>query len=114
MQTRRNSFILNCSGKSAHVSASTPEVEALSEVPIVDVTIAYDCPHMMECFILVFHNALSVSSMEHNMIPPFILREAGIKVSDAPKIHVKNLTLNDQQVCVLCRCYKGMLRQLIV
>jgi hypothetical protein len=29
-------------------STSYPEVEALSEVPIVDVAIAYDCPHMME------------------------------------------------------------------
>ena len=59
----RNSFILNRSGKSAHVSAFTPEVKALSEVPIVDVAIAYDCPHSDQCYILVFHNALSVPSM---------------------------------------------------
>lgn len=94
----RNSFILNRSGKVAHVSAFTPEVKALSEVPIVDVAIAYDCPHSDQCYILVFHNALSVPSMEHNLIPPFILREAGIIVSDAPKIHVKNPTVNDHSL----------------
>jgi len=88
----RNSFILNRSGKSAHVSAFTPEVKALSEVPIVDVAIAYDCPHSDQCYILVFHNVLSVPSMEHNLIPPFILREeAGIIVSDAPPVNDHSL-----------------------
>ena len=45
-------------------SASYTEVEALSEVPIVDVGIAYDCPYTMECFILVFDNALSVPRIQ--------------------------------------------------
>jgi hypothetical protein len=28
--------------------------------------------------------------MEHNLVPPFLLREAGLKVNDIPKIHVKD------------------------
>ena len=32
-------------------------------------------------------NALYVPSMEHNLIPPFILREAVLVLNDTPKIH---------------------------
>jgi hypothetical protein len=33
-----------------------------------------------------------VPSMQNNLIPPFMMREAGIKVSDTPKIQVQNPT----------------------
>ena len=32
-------------------------------------------------------NALCVPSMEHNLIPPCILREVGLILNDTPKIH---------------------------
>lgn len=64
----------------------------------MDVAIAYDCLFTNECYILVFHNALSVPSMEHNLILPFIMREAGIQGNEAPKIHVDNPTVNDHSL----------------
>ena len=36
---------------------------------------------------LVVRNALCVPSMEHNFIPPFILREVGLVMYDTPNIH---------------------------
>ena len=36
--------------------------------------------------------------MTHSLIPPFILREAGIEVNNTAKIHVPNLTVEDQLV----------------
>ena len=36
---------------------------------------------------LVARNALFVESMDHNLIPPFLLREAGLKVEDPAKIN---------------------------
>ena len=39
---------------------------------------------------LVIRNALYVPEMKNNLIPPFIIREAGMQVLDTPKIHTKD------------------------
>ena len=39
------------------------------------------------------HKALHVLSMEHNLILPFIIREAGVTVADTPKIHATSPTV---------------------
>ena len=36
--------------------------------------------------------------MKHNLIPPFILREAGVQVRDTPKIHVDDPTVSDHAI----------------
>lgn len=36
--------------------------------------------------------------MNNNLIPPFILREAGLKVNDVPKIHVQSQTVSDHAI----------------
>jgi hypothetical protein len=89
----RHARILHDSGKTAEVSPFTPAYEALQSVPIVDAAIAYDCPFTDKTFILVCTNALSIPTMSHNLIPPFILREAGITVNDVPKIQVDTPSL---------------------
>eukprot|EP00957_Ditylum_brightwellii_P192484 14655004-Ditylum_brightwellii.AAC.1 len=33
--------------------------------------------------------------MDHNLIPPFMLREVEIAVNETPKIHKENPTVND-------------------
>ena len=85
----RHAFILNLSGKTAQVSPFTPEYDSMKEVPIVDAAVAYDCPITLKSYVLVFHNPLSVPSMEQNLVPPFIMREAGLEAHDIPKIQVK-------------------------
>ena len=47
----------------------------------------YRCPFSGTEYLLIILNALHVPTMSHNLIPPFILREAGVKVNDKPKIH---------------------------
>ena len=41
---------------------------------------------------------LYVPKIENNLIPPFILREAGIEVNDALKIQVDNPTEKDHSI----------------
>ena len=53
----------------------------------MDAVIAYDCTQSGQTYLLVVRNALCVPSMEHNFIPPFIIREAGLVLHDTPKIH---------------------------
>ena len=94
----RHDYILNSSGRTSQVIPFTPEYESLQEVPIVDATVAYDYPITNKYFILVFHNDLSVLSMEHNLVPPLIWRESGLEVNDTPKIQVKDPTIHDQSI----------------
>ena len=49
-------------------------------------------------YILVLRNALHVPSMKNNLIPPFVMREAGIKVNDTPKIQTSNPTEEDHSI----------------
>ena len=78
-------YILNYTGRTAEVSPFTFSYYALKNVPIVDVIIAYNCPLSGNTYVLVCHNALFVSSMTHNFIPLFILRETNIVVNEVPK-----------------------------
>eukprot|EP00957_Ditylum_brightwellii_P128393 9792090-Ditylum_brightwellii.AAC.1 len=57
------------------------------KVKLVDAALKYDCPHQDKSYLLLVRNTLHVPSMDHNLIPPFMLREAGITVNDTPKIH---------------------------
>ena len=57
-------------------------------VPIFDAAVAYDYPWSQSTYILITRNILSVPSMDHNLIPPFILREAGLTVNDTYMIHL--------------------------
>jgi hypothetical protein len=36
--------------------------------------------------------------MDHNLAPPFLLREAGVDVDDIPKIHVKNPNVSHHSI----------------
>ena len=93
----KNTMVLNTTGRSAIVRAFSPE-HAPIEVAIVDAAIVYDCPYGGQTHIIICLNALHVPSMEHNLVPPFIMREAGITVNDVPKIHTKDPGTEDHSI----------------
>ena len=84
-----SAYIIAESGDSAEVNAFSPDYPTRT-IPIVDAALQYESPHDGKTYILVIRNALYVPSMKNNLIPPFILREAGIEVNDVPKIHTKD------------------------
>ena len=57
------------------------------KIPIIDAVITYDCPDTTKVWLLTVYNVLFVESMNHNLIPPFILREDDMEVNDRAKIH---------------------------
>ena len=93
-----NCLIIEWSGRTAVVNPFTPDYDALPEVPIVDAAVMYECPTSGKESILLVRNALHVPAMEQNLIPPFVMREAGIVVNDTPKIHVKDPTIEDHSL----------------
>ena len=71
-----NAYVISDTGRVADVNPFTPDYKSML-IPIVDAV-----------YILVIRNALHVPSMKNNRLPPFVLREAGIRVKDTPKISV--------------------------
>ena len=87
--------ILEDTGQKADVNPFTPDYNALEKVPIVHAAVMYECPYSGKEHLLVLRDALYVKSMSNNLIPPFLLREAGVVVNDVPKIHVQDPTDKD-------------------
>ena len=83
----KQATVISTSNTFAEVRPFSDDCNRLTEVPIVDAAVAYDCPKSMRTYLLIVRNALHVPSMDHNLIPPFIMREAGHQVNDVPRIH---------------------------
>ena len=77
-----------------------PTIGLATQVPIVDAALAYDCPYSDKTFILVAKNVLYVKSLDHHLIPPFIMRESGVTVNDIPKIHIKEPSNEDHSIII--------------
>ena len=71
-------------GKTCEVEPFDPSIGTAKEVPVVDAALAYDCPYTGKTFILILRNTLYIKSLEHNLIPPFLLHKAGLKVNECP------------------------------
>ena len=87
----RNPYILSKIGETVDVAPFTPDYKPIS-VELVDAALKYECPYSGEVKILIIRRGLHVRSMAHNLLPPFMLREAGIKINEIPKIHVTSPT----------------------
>jgi len=94
----RNTIFLSKTGKTAQLRPFDPSLRVLHEVPIVDVAIAYDCPYTLKMYILVCTNALYAPTMSTNLIPPFIIREAGVTLSDVPNKHMQDPSVEDHSM----------------
>jgi hypothetical protein len=93
----RHAYVISDTGKIADVSPFTPDYKSM-EIPIVDAAVQYEEPYDGKQYILVIRNALHVPSMRNNLLPPFILRQAGIEVNDVPKIHTNEPTKSTHSV----------------
>ena len=87
----KNCFIFVNSRTTCEVALFSPNIEPMS-LPIVDAVIVYDCPYSTELYLLMICNALYVKEMVHNLIPPFLLREANVIVDKCPKFYARNVT----------------------
>ena len=67
-------------------------------VRIVDASVLYECPYKGTSHILVIRNCLHVPTMSNNLIPPFVMREAGVVVNDKPKIHSVDAGVEDHSI----------------
>ena len=94
----KHCWVISRSKQSVDVSAFSDDVKGLQNVPIVDSLLSYDCKRTMKTYLLVVCNALYIKSMSHNLIPPFIMREAGLVVNNTCKIHTPSVEENTHTI----------------
>ena len=85
-------------GKTMNVSGYKDREPSDFGIPVVNVLAAHDCPYSNKTTILVAKNVLQVKGMRSNLIPPFLLREAGLIVNDTPLIHVPEPKAEDHLI----------------
>ena len=91
-------LIIEDTGKTVDVKPFTPDYNTLQKVPVVTGALITECAFTGGTQTFIFRNALSVPAMDRNLVPPFILREAGLIVNDTPKIHVKYPSVEDHTI----------------
>ena len=57
---------------------------------VCTIAVAYDCPRLMQTFILIFHESLYIPSMKTHLLNPFQLRNSGIQINDIPLQHLED------------------------
>ena len=93
----KDCFIISKYGKETIVNASTDQFGTIT-VPVVDAAVAYDYHWSQTTYILIARNILSVPSIDHYLIQPFILREAGLTVNDTAMIHLNKPYIDDHVI----------------
>ena len=84
--------VLEDTGRKARVSGFTSELGKPLVVKVVNAAVIYDCEHTGESYVLVLCNALYFENMDVNLVPPFMMRLAGIEVDECPKFLAKDPT----------------------
>ena len=80
---------LSIIGESVDVAPFTPDYKPI-RVELVDAALKYECPYSGETKIVIIRRGLHVPSMSNNLLPPFMLRKAGITINEVPKVHLSS------------------------
>ena len=98
MTVGRHCKIIQFTGQHAVVHGFTDDLSTLEKVPIVDVLIAYDDKITSKTYLLVARNALHIPTNSHNLVPPFLMREAGLLVDEEPKCQAPQPTIENHSI----------------
>ena len=59
----------------------------MEKLTIVDAALTYDRNSKMNTYLWITRNVLYITSMDDNLVPPFLMHESGILVNDVTRIH---------------------------
>ena len=94
----QNAIIFDTTGKTCTVNSFSESAGKLDKVPIVDAVVAYDCPYKAKVYLLLMRNALQVSDIHVNLLPPFIVRESGLHIDECPKSQSPEPTVDTHSI----------------
>ena len=69
-------------GRTVLVGGFSDELGQPMRVRVIDAVLLYEDETTGESYLLLIRNALSVPSMNHHLIPPFMMRLAGVQVDE--------------------------------
>ena len=95
----KNAYIISTQDKKITVNGFTDALDSKA-VPVVAAAVAYDCEFTGRVYILIIRNALYFEEMNVNLIAPFILRLAGLKVNKESKFMANNPTLDHHSISI--------------
>ena len=81
-----------------NVTPFSDDFGMMPEVPVVHAVVVYDCPVTGLTTILIINNALYIAEMEHNLLPPIMMRLNGIIVDECPKFLSPNPTVDSHSI----------------
>ena len=94
----RNVHVLRDSGRTVDVGPFTESLGKLKRIPVVDCAIAHDCPYSGTTRVMILYNALHIKEMNHNLLPPFVVRRKGNILNDIPKMQVQDPSVEDHSI----------------
>ena len=71
------------------------------DIPLVDAVVAWVNQTTCQVHLLHFEKVLYVESMQHHLLSPFILREAGYIVNETARIHTHDNDLHNNTHCII-------------
>ena len=96
----RECVVFDDTGQTCTVNAFTESAGKLDKVPIVDVAVAYDCPFQSKTYILLMRNCLHIPEIKHNLLPPFMIREAGHVLDECPKFQASAPSIQNNSIYI--------------
>jgi hypothetical protein len=93
-----NCTIIAIGGYYANINPLSSNLPTMDMVEIGDAAIAYDDPILHVTYLLIMQNALLIPTMNHNLILPFLIREAGLYVDETPEHQVANPTFDNHVI----------------
>lgn len=91
-------MIVRETDKKVSVKGFADEIGRPISVPVVDGIIAYDDEYTGETHLLMIRNALHVPSMNNHLIPPFMMRLAGLEVNECAKFLANAPSINHHSI----------------
>jgi hypothetical protein len=92
------STVIARSGHFAMVTPFFPDLPVLEKVEIGDTAMCYDDPVSLWTYILVLRNAFLIPTMSHNLLPPFLVYEAGLFLDETSKHQAMLPTIDNYSI----------------
>ena len=94
----KGALIVRETGKRVSVKGFADELGKSLSVPVVDGVVAYDDEYDGSRHLIMIRNALSVPSMSNHLIPPFMMRLAGLEVNECAKFLAKKPSIHHHSI----------------
>ena len=96
----RHARITPHTGKTARTTGFTKELRTCSTTSIDNYDVIHDCVSTGRSIIFLIHNALYFKAMNHNTIPPFMMKLDGLEVEKCTNFLVHNPTVRHHYIFI--------------